>query len=269
MELLRIDQERCVKCGICSKVCPMLLIGMTDLGPVPAHTNCIACGHCVAACPHDTLDHAKAPLSKQVQKTEAVLEPGVAEQFLRSRRSIRNYGEQKVPHDIMEKLLHIARFAPTGGNSQGLSYVVVEDPSKLTKVTECVICWMEEQIAQGLTQNNYIAGTLDMYRKTGYDIILRNAPNLIVAFGSVSNPQLAYSNARYTLEYVELYATSLGLGTCWAGLVEMCAMSGYQPLLELLKVGPEKCIAGVMMAGYPKYTYKRLVDREPLSISWL
>jgi hypothetical protein len=44
----------------------------------------------------------------------------------------------------------------------------------------------------------------------------------------------AHENARFALEYVELYATSLGLGTCWAGFVELAAGSNYQPLLATM-----------------------------------
>jgi nitroreductase len=75
-------------------------------------------------------------------------------------------------------------------------------------------------------------------------------------------------NAYLSIAYAQLYATAIGLGTCWAGLFEYCAASGYEPLLGLLNL-PEnmKAVSGLMV-GYPQYAYKRLVDRNPLQVTW-
>lgn len=268
MEVIKVDQERCVKCGACSEVCPVMLLKMEEGGPVAVHNSCIRCGHCVAVCPNEALNHLLAPLSNQVPVTLSVPTPEAMEHYLRFRRSIRSYREQKVSHDLMSKLLNISRFAPTGGNSQGLSYLVVDDGEKLKKITESVINWMEEEIKRGTANDDFYAGTVNIYRQTGYDIILRSAPNLVLALAARDNP-FAYTSARYTLEYAEIYAPSLGLGTCWAGLLEASALGGNESLLELLDLAPEQAIVGAMLVGYPKYTYKRLVDRDPLQLKWL
>jgi nitroreductase len=76
-------------------------------------------------------------------------------------------------------------------------------------------------------------------------------------------------NTVFALTYLELYATTLGLGSCWAGLFEICAFSGYKPLLELLNIPEGKEITGTVMVGYPQYKYQRLVDRNPLDVTWL
>ncbi|MPM89335.1 hypothetical protein SDC9_136444 [bioreactor metagenome] len=80
---------------------------------------------------------------------------------------------------------------------------------------------------------------------------------------------MAHDNARFSLEYVELYATAMELGTCWAGLVELAAGSQYKPLLEVMQIPDGFTVAGAMMLGYPKYTFKRLADRNPLKIAWV
>lgn len=48
-----------------------------------------------------------------------------------------------------------------------------------------------------------------------------------------------------------------------------CATSGYKPLLDILNL-PEnmKVVTAGLMVGFPKYTYKRLVDRNPLQVTW-
>lgn len=269
VELLKIDHELCIKCGLCTEVCPNGVIGMSTEGPQTVSTACIACGHCTAICPTAALDHEKAPLDQQVPLDKyPVIEAETAAAFLRSRRSIRQYKKEKIAKETVLKLLDIARFAPTGCNSQGLSYIVIENDEKLKKVTETTVEWLEKQLADNVEWVKPFAGLTEVYRKQGLDVILRDAPSIIVAIA----PQgfaMAHDNARFSLEYVELYATSVGLGTCWAGFVEIVAGSQYQPLLEAMQIPEGFAVAGAMMLGYPKYTYNRLVDRNPLNVTWV
>ncbi|AND83563.1 Ferredoxin [Clostridium tyrobutyricum DIVETGP] len=46
----------------------------------------------------------------------------------------------------------------------------------------------------------------------------------------------------------------------------MCVFADYAPLLNLFNIPEGKIITGALMVGYPKYKYKRLVDRNPISI---
>jgi hypothetical protein len=42
----------------------------------------------------------------------------------------------------------------------------------------------------------------------------------------------------------------------------------WQPLREALKVPADNAVHGVLMAGYPKYRYQRLVPRNAPKIEW-
>jgi len=269
MSILTVDQKKCTKCGICAEVCPAQLISLTEQGPeMTLADRCNACGHCVAVCPQAALDHERNPLEKQVPlENFPVLDPSTAASFLRSRRSIRCYQNKPVERETILKLLQIARFAPSGGNSQGLSYLVLDDREVLKKITAVIIQWVEEQQQQGLPVSPRYAHYLSVYRKTGKDVILRNAPVLIIAQAN-EGLQTGWDSARYALAYVELYATALGLGTCWSGFVEKCASARYGPLLELLPIGQGKKVCGAIMAGYPLYTYSRMPERNPLDVTW-
>ncbi|MEN6566914.1 MAG: nitroreductase family protein [Veillonellales bacterium] len=270
MSLLTVSQELCVKCGICAEVCPNGIIGMTAEGPQMKYAPaCIACGHCTAVCPHGALDHVKAPLDRQTKLVRyPVIDSETAAAFLRSRRSIRAYKKEKIAKEKILQLLDIARFAPSGCNSQGLSYIVIENSSRLKEITEATIKWLEKQLQDGAEWAKAFAGVADVYRKQNVDVILRGAPSLIVATAPRDFP-FGHDNARFSLEYVELYATALGLGSCWAGFVEMAAGNFYQPLLAAMGIREDFTVAGAMMLGYPKYTYPRLADRNPLQVSWL
>lgn len=84
---------------------------------------------------------------------------------------------------------------------------------------------------------------------------------------SLKEDEFGRDNAVLALAYAELYAPTLGLGTCWSGFVEMCAFADYKPLLELLQVSENKKVSGALMVGYPKYKFRRLVDRNTIDIS--
>lgn len=269
VELLKVDLELCIKCGLCAEVCPNGVIGMAPEGPKMVSPVCVVCGHCTAICPTAALDHEKAPLEKQVRLDKyPVIDAETAATFLRSRRSIRQYKKEKIAQETVMKLLDIARFAPTGCNSQGLSYIVNENDEKLKRVTEATIEWLEKQLANNVEWVKPFAGEAEVYRKQNIDVILCDAPSIIIAIAP-QNLLMAHDNARFSLEYVELYATSMGLGTCWAGFVEWAAAAQYKPLLEALQVPEDFVVAGTMMLGYPKHTFKRLVDRQPLQVTWV
>lgn len=269
MDLIQVDQEKCVNCGLCADVCPMSVINMGNQGPEATEKLCIACGHCVAVCPHGALDNVKAPLAKQLLVEKApVLDEDTAARFLRARRSIRCYKKDAVPRGKILQLLDIARLAPTGGNSQNVSYHVIDNSETLGEITAAAVNWMEEQVQKGSPWAPYYAGSIENYRKTGQDVILRGAPCLIIAMAAKNFLPRGRDNTHFSLAYAELYAPSIGLGTCWAGFFEACMSTGYQPLRNLLNIPEEMAVTGGLMVGYPQYTYKRLVDRNPLQVSW-
>jgi nitroreductase/NAD-dependent dihydropyrimidine dehydrogenase PreA subunit len=270
MSLIYVNQELCTKCGLCAAVCPNGMIGIGVEGPEElSGRNCIACGHCVAVCPQAALDNRKTPLANQAPLERfPVIDPPTAARFLRARRSVRRYQKKQVPKEKLLELLEIARFAPTGRNTQGLAYLVIQDGNILKQISVRTIECFEEQIAQGTAWANRYAAVTATYRNTGNDIILREAPCLIVAIAP-RDFTIGHDNARFSLEYVELYATALGLGTCWAGFVELAAGTNYGPLLKVMRVSEGMAVAGAMMVGYPQYTYKRLVDRDPLQVTWV
>lgn len=271
MATLKVDKEVCNGCGICVQTCPQGLIELKS-GNYPEMSGegiCIACGHCVASCPSEALDNDRASIIYQLPLNAfPVLDPLTAENFLRSRRSVRNYKSDSISRDTLLKLLNISRYAPSGHNSQGLSYIVIENTQMLRKISSITINWLESLLNANVQWVNNFKSVINDYRNAGVDTILRGAPCLIVA----TAPKwlgMAQDSAKFSLEYIELYATSLGLGTCWAGFVQLCAQADYKPMLELMKLDESVAVVGSLMAGYPKYNFKRLVERNPLNVSWI
>ena len=265
MDLITVNEEKCIKCGQCIKECPAYVLKMGEKGPEEIeNTNCIACGHCVAVCPTDAIDNKKTPLEEQVDaKDFPKLNAEQAEHFLRARRSIRNYQDKSVSREKLTKLVDIARLAPTGSNSQGISFVVVEDNELVKEAVAITIAMIE---LSPLKDN--LKGLISSYREGGIDPILRGAPNLIIATAD-ENHSNGKGNSISCLTYLELFAPSLGLGTCWAGFFEYCASIKDSPLPKLFNIPEGKIITGAVMVGYPKYSYKKLVDRNPLEVTYI
>jgi len=265
MNLITVNEEKCIKCELCIKECPSYVLEMGEKGPEEVvGTNCIACGHCVAICPTTAIDNSKTPLAHQVDSKEfPKLDEKQAEHFLRARRSIRSYKDESASREELTKLVNIARLAPTGSNKQGVSFVVVENTEMVKKALELTIQCMENSHYKDIFKK-----IIKDYRDHGVDRIFRGAPNLVLTITD-KNFSKGRENSVFSLAYLELYAPSLGLGSCWAGLFEVIALTENSPMLKLFNIPEGKKITGAVMVGYPKYTYKRLVDRNPLDVTFI
>ena len=129
---------------------------------------------------------------------------------------------------------------------------------------------MEEYVSWIETHETYgklLNGITKEYRENKVDTILRGAPSIILTLAD-KNFSRGRENSIFSLTYLELFAPSLDLGSCWAGLFEIYARSENSPLHKLLNLPEEKQITGCVMVGYPKYRYKRFAERQPLSVSF-
>jgi nitroreductase/NAD-dependent dihydropyrimidine dehydrogenase PreA subunit len=273
MGLIRVDMEKCERDGFCVEVCPLNIL-MLDAKEGPKVRPmmgrfCIACGHCVAVCSHGALDNVRTPLAEQVPLHKyPVLDSETAFTFLRSRRSVRCYKEEPVSRETMLRLLEVARYTPSGHNSQGISYLVVEGKENIHHISELVVDWMRKRVEADPREASRLGmpGLIKAFDK-GEDKILRDAPQIIVAMGAKELRAAAQATTYLALEYLELYATTLHLGTCWAGFAQAAAKE-YEPLIAFLKIPEDKQVKGILMVGYPRHVYYRLPERNPLEVAW-
>lgn len=273
MELM-VDQSKCKKDGICVESCPNKIIGLSDGDGFPRiipglELLCISCGHCVAVCPHGAMNHPKVPLEDCVPiKKELVISEAQATQFLRARRSIRVFKETPVDRETVQKLIEIACHAPTGGNSQLVRWIAVSDAAKVHGLSALTIEWMRLKLNESPYNFRYPPEFLKLVIsgwERGEDPILRKAPALVVAKAH----ELVATDPTLALSYFDLAATSMGLGTCWAGLLK-AALVEYPPAREALGLKDDASLFYYpVMLGYPKFKYHLLPKRNPAKIKWL
>ncbi len=273
MGVLTIDEGKCNRDGICEAECPTRIIRMGTKESYPRPTPdfedlCLKCGHCVAVCPTGALrlDWLR-PEDCPPMKREMVITPEQAEQFLRARRSIRTFTQEKVPREVLEKLLEIACSAPSARNKQPWHWVVVEDPKEVRRLAGLVIDWMRTMMRKDPVR----AETRGFTRAVaswdeGHERICRGAPHVIVAHAD-KGWSFGAEDCALALSLLDLYATSIGLGACWGGYFYSAA-NAYPPLSEALGLPADHRACGAMMVGYPKFTYRRIPLRNQAAVSW-
>jgi nitroreductase len=224
----------------------------------------------VAVCPHGALSHERVPIeSSPAIKKSLTVDEKQAVQFLRSRRSIRFYEDKPVERDKIQRLIEVARYAPTAGNSQLVEWLVVSDRSVLSALAGMTIDWLRNLLRDnpGLAKIYPPFQSILTQWDSGRDSVLRNAPVLVVA----SAPKEATNgmvDVTLALCYLDLLAPTMGLGTCWAGLLQGALIS-LPTLKELVGIPARHPHHYPMMLGYPKIKkYFRLPERKPPKISF-
>lgn len=274
MGLLEIDRNKCKKDAICTLECPMAIIKMADEDDgypflIPgAEEACLRCGHCVSVCPHGALRHTSIPMERcrPIQK-DLVINKEQAVQFLRSRRSVRLYLDKPVEKETLQELMEIARYAPSAGNRQLVKWLVVTDKIKIHKLAELTVEWMRFILEKGpeSARAPYFPVIVNAW-DTGKDRVLRDAPVLVVAHAPKESLN-GMVDLTLALSYLELAAPTLGLGTCWAGLLQGALLSRPE-IKEVLGLPENHPHHYPMMLGYAKPKYYRLPERKPPKIVW-
>jgi len=272
MEVIEVDIEKCVKCGACSEVCPVKVIGKTKEGiPMPlkwALDACIDCGHCVCACPTGAMSQRNMT-SSECSKIEEELNitQKQIEQSVKARRSIRVYKDEPVDKKVLKKLVEVVRYSPTGHNTQTVKWKIFHEKEKVKELKCQVLDWMK----QAVKDEHPLSKTLNMRSlliagKRGMDPILRDAPHLIHTYVH-SNDRIGPKSATIALTTLGLVAPSFGLGTCWAGFLDLAIMN-WPPLKEALGLEQDHVGSGSMIIGYPKYKYYKMPLRKEIEVLW-
>lgn len=274
MQWLSVDPNKCNKDGICAAECPSAVIEMSGPDGYPAPTadasaHCLFCGHCVAVCPEAALSlkwldpGACPPVDPALH-----ISTRQAAQFLRSRRSIRTFRDQPVEREKLWKLIETACYAPSAKNMQPWHWVVVEDPGQVRRLAALVMEWIRMVINQApeIAAERGLPRVVEQWDR-GEERICRGAPHVILVHGDKEWP-FGTQDCTLALSHLDLFAPTLGLGTCWGGYL-YTAVNNYPPLRDTLSIPPAHQAYGAMMVGYPRFRYHRLPLRKPPDVTWI
>jgi nitroreductase len=251
---------------------------------------CNGCGHCRAVCPTDAprlekmaeAEYASSPSPKEIPLPAAFLS------FARSRRSIRRYREQPVEEEKLRMIVEAGRFAPTGGNRQGIGFSVVRGRKALDRV--CALAGeilrqkgkrlreareqslrRKQPLPEEFQNERYAPEIYERFaeqREKGADRLLYHAPALILLHrkrGIVLRSELEVGIAS---AHMVLMAETLGLGTCYIGFL-VTAVEDSEELGRMLRVPAGHQTHATLTVGYPEGRFPKLVARNPARVEWI
>ncbi|NCB39366.1 MAG: 4Fe-4S dicluster domain-containing protein [Erysipelotrichia bacterium] len=254
-----IDHSKCLKDGICINICPCQIFKQGTAGIPEVNTGlidmCIKCGHCVSACPGNAISVSQLknedfrPAPTELPSLEAF------SKLAMSRRSIRNFKDKPVEIELLQKLIDMTRFCPTAKNTQTLSWLIVNGPEKVRKVSAAVV--------ETFRPNAKMAPMVEAFDQ-GQDPISRGAPQLAIIYGPEKYTWGTIDAAIATASF-ELAAKASGVGTCWGGFITTAATAN-KDIGKNLGLDDKEKIFAVIMLGYPRYTFKKVPPRNPLRL---
>jgi nitroreductase len=169
---------------------------------------------------------------------------------LMARRSVRHFEDRPVPDSVLRELLDVACNAPSGGNIQPLSIIVVRDPAGRAKLAEIVgnQPWVRNAPLS-------LIFCIDFHRVKAW------ARSFDVAFmgeHSLSSFLIAYADVMCAAQSVVVLAEDLGLGSVYVGTI-LCAMTEARGAFRIpVHVVPVM----VLSIGYPKSIPKSVPKLE-------
>ncbi|MEZ7893514.1 MAG: nitroreductase family protein [Candidatus Wallbacteria bacterium] len=267
------NHAKCVKCGLCKRICPMEIIEIKDKNTPPEVSkenleSCIQCGHCESVCPNNAV-RVEGPLLVEVPRLtpEMPLVFSSLSYHMKMRRSIRHYLDKPVEKEKLNKLFDTVRYAPTGVNRQQINWLILYDTEEVKKLASIVIDWMKDCVNQKFPFAEEMGFEYNITaHESNIDVICRSAPHVAITYGPAGIP-ICQTDAAIALSYLELAAPTLGLGCCWGGFISFAA-AYWPPLTEFLKLPKGQAYLGSMMIGYPKYKFQQIPKRNKINLEY-
>jgi nitroreductase/NAD-dependent dihydropyrimidine dehydrogenase PreA subunit len=288
---IEIDLDNCTTCKACISVCPARLFFIeSEVLQISDNfeESCIECGHCVAICPVNVIS-LKFHIGESLKEISIREKITSYESFLSlalTRRSIRQFKNEPVPKELIEKLLEIGRYSPTASNTENVYFTVVKDKtivskisSEITKRATSFVKMYENPQERSKLENIMSEEEFKLARdnlpktkrilkiiEQGIDFWCWNA-ELISIHGDKEIGSIP-ENCSLAAAHIMLAAETLGLATCSLGYLTRFSNQS-KTIKSLLNIPSNHIVGYTLCIGYPNIKYKRVPARKPLKVEWI
>lgn len=285
---LAVNEDVCIKCGRCIKVCPAGIFGMTGGGEkeivaVSHVEDCIRCGQCAAVCPVEAVRHSLFPASKVHEIDYGRFPaPEQIELICRARRSNRAFKKEPVPPGFINRILDAAHRAPTASNMQQVEFTFVSNPEVMKQISAYtleVFAKVEKKLRNPVLKPVLKLVMPDVYKYAdkfrrmrddfaqGGDPILRGAAAVLLIH-TPRNSRFGASDANLAYQNGSLMAESLGVSQFYTGFVCTAVRQDKDHKLEPM-LGIDGIIHAGMAIGMPEFRFPNYIDREELKVKMI
>jgi nitroreductase/NAD-dependent dihydropyrimidine dehydrogenase PreA subunit len=269
--MIKVDLEKCVGCGTCRADCPTANIVVKE-GKAVHGKWCLECGHCTAVCPQKAValigDYDPAEVLEYDDPQRFAIAPERLLNFVKFRRSVRQYTDEPISGADIEKILEMGRYTQTGANTQTLRYIVLTKdtlreitPIALKTLAELDINSVDKKAMrvpyQYLDFQSIWVNWHSVYQKKQRDLLFHGAPNALLIVSRMCNEVDGCFNAGH----LELMINALGLGACLMGFGTF-AFAMSPELRQRVGIQEGESVIFMMVFGHPKVKYLRTVNRK-------
>lgn len=249
----QINSERCISCGLCTRVCPMNVITYENGSPV-VHSNrsCMACWHCAAVCPKQAIVQDDLDLYPPVPD-------GELERLVTMRRSARHFKPEPPEKALLTRVLETAAWAPTGKNERTYGWSVVYGKDRVQELLRIVLDWCADKPRIKVLTKLVTADRDPVTCGASCVIFGHNAE-------TAANPETDVVIAATT---AELLLNKAGLGTCWGGYLRR-AVDICPEAREFLGISEGHHVYAALLTGVPdNEPYRNIPYRPKPDIKWV
>jgi nitroreductase len=230
----------------------------------------------MAVCPVEAVTHPALDLAGFLPAPKSFpFSPEALYLSLRARRSCRAYQDKGVPRELLEKLIDIARYAPTGHNRQNFEFIVVQDRNRIQKLVNQTVRFFHKfaEDLEASPEPHPLKRLLWEFHKDyefalqGRDRIFRGAP-VVILLHAPTGILSSIDNCLYAMLHMVMMAEALGLATC-INRRFLIATDRVPEIPKELGVPAGNQIFGCVTVGFPKHKFHRLPSRNPAKVKWL
>lgn len=266
IDLFKIDDSKCVKCGACVRDCAFraLRSGEDGLPRLAAADRCMRCQHCLAICPVGaiTLD-GKRPEDSMPLKGLALPSAEAVANWMVTRRSVRNFKkDEDVDRATLDRVLKVLGNTPTGCNARALTFTCMPDRASMDRFRKDFIKVIERHRDGTKLLPRWLAIAAIKLRKGGEDVFFRSAPGMLIVSSDVSAPSVTTprEDATVACSNFELLANANGIATCWCGFLSLVQREIPEILEDTIGIGRNNPFYA-MLFGKSAVRYMRGVQR--------